>query len=117
MGTGRFTHVIDLVTTHVDVIRQDSIIKGNRLTLPFLNRVQNLSVIVIQALSTDSRTREELSFSSISIGTTIDENICPIGWSRIKLIVVALAREYADVSTPPTRTLMSVVSRYGKLKE
>jgi hypothetical protein len=41
----------------------------------------------------------------------------PLAGAVLNWTVVALARVYAVVTTPPRLTLMSVVSIYGKLKE
>jgi hypothetical protein len=41
----------------------------------------------------------------------------PLAGAVLNWIVVALARVYAVVMLPSRETLMSVVSRYGKVKE
>jgi hypothetical protein len=41
----------------------------------------------------------------------------PLAGAVLNWIVVALAKVYAVVSVPFKETLMSVVSRYGKVKE
>tara|TARA_B100001094_G_scaffold195643_1_gene189601 strand:+ start:974 stop:1210 length:237 start_codon:yes stop_codon:yes gene_type:complete len=41
----------------------------------------------------------------------------PEAGAVVKEIVVAVAREYAVVATPSRLTLMSVVSKYGNVKE